>query len=455
MVPCHAVTSSETEQHKSKPGPLPRPPSLKANFSWTLWANGISALCQCGMLVTLAKFGKPEMVGQYAVALSIVVPVGLFSDLQLRTVQATDVRSKFLFCDYLGIRLFTICCTCVVVLGITLVGRFQPETTLAILGVALYKAIESVYDIFYGLLQRHERMDRISQSMLLRSILSLVAFAFGVYVTNHVYWGTICLALVSAMVTLFHDIPVTARVVTGLPKEFRETWSLFKPQWRPRQIKQLVWSSIPLGCMMMLSSLHTNIPRYFIQHRFGEIEVGIFSALAYVMAAGNIVIEALAQSAIPRLARLYQYRNRQSFRLLLLKLAGVGCALGASAFIVACLAGRTILTLLYRPEYARHVDVFLILMASAIPTYITSFIGYGLTAARLFWIQLPLSLLSSGSVLLACLWLVPQHGLKGAAEAFFIMSVVRLAAFGIIMIRATRRFQDESPVNILAYTPTE
>ncbi len=66
--------------------------SLRSNFVWTLSGNLVYAACQWGMLVVLARMGNAEMVGQFALALSIITPVLMFTNLQLRSVQATDAR---------------------------------------------------------------------------------------------------------------------------------------------------------------------------------------------------------------------------------------------------------------------------------------------------------------------------------------------------------------------------
>ncbi len=80
--------------------------SLKTNFSWTLAGNVIYAGCQWGMLVILAKLGSPEMVGRFALGLAITAPVIMFTNLQLRSIQATDARGEYLFGNYFGLRLF-------------------------------------------------------------------------------------------------------------------------------------------------------------------------------------------------------------------------------------------------------------------------------------------------------------------------------------------------------------
>src|ERR1043165_9211480 len=78
--------------------------SLRANFLWSLTGTIIYAGCQWGMLVALAKLGDAEMVGQFALALAVTAPVLMFTNLQLRSVQATDARKDYAFGDYLALR---------------------------------------------------------------------------------------------------------------------------------------------------------------------------------------------------------------------------------------------------------------------------------------------------------------------------------------------------------------
>src|SRR6266568_5527229 len=44
--------------------------SLRTNFAWTLAGNAVYAVCQWGMLVSIAKLGSPAMVGQFALGLA-------------------------------------------------------------------------------------------------------------------------------------------------------------------------------------------------------------------------------------------------------------------------------------------------------------------------------------------------------------------------------------------------
>ena len=158
----------------------------------------------------------------------------------------------------------------------------------------------------------------------------------------------------------------------------------------------------------------------------GKRDLGIFAALTYLMVAGNTVIGALGQSAISRLARCYAGRDRWVFCRLLLKLLGVAAFLGAAGILASWVAGREMIAIIYSKEYTNEISTLIIIMINSLLYYISSILGYGMTAARYFRPQLPLFGLSGAASFLACLWLVPAYGLKGAAWAGLLASVVQL-----------------------------
>ena len=402
--------------------------TLWANFTWTFSGNVVYSGSQWGMLMVLAKLGSPEMVGQFALGLAVTTPIIMFANLQLRGVQATDARREYRFGHYLALRLLTTALALLVITGIVFGIGYRQKTALVILAVGASKAFESISDVVYGLLQHHERMDRIALSMMIKGLLSLSALGAAVYLTRSVFWGASALAVVWAILLIAYDLPNGERVLNGRGSES------LRPCWDLPELVRLAWLSLPLGFVMMLVSLNTNIPRYFIQHYLGERELGIFAAMFYLMVAGNTIIAALGQSASPRLAMYYASRDLKAFRRLLGRLVGLGAALGVAGILVALVLGHKLLSVLYRPEYAEHTAVFVWLMVAASVGYVASFLGYGMTAARYFRSQLPLFGLSGAACALGCLWLVPRFGLMGAAWAGLASLIVQL--IGSLVINA-------------------
>jgi O-antigen/teichoic acid export membrane protein len=196
---------------------------------------------------------------------------------------------------------------------------------------------------------------------------------------------------------------------------------------------------------MMLSSLNVNIPRYVIQHYAGERSLGLFAAVAYTMVAGTTVVGALGQSASPRLARYYAEGQIAQFYSLMRNLLAVGALLGLAGVTVAVTLGRVILSVLFRPEYGRAADVLSWMMTAAAITYLASFLGYGLTAARRFRVQAPLFAVVGVAVVAASYLLVPHFGLIGAAWATMIGAVVQLAGTATAMVHALAQRLEKSP----------
>ena len=411
-----------------------RPLPLRINFAWTLTGNVIYAFSQWGMMVALAKFGSPEMVGRFALGLAVTAPIMLFASLALRPVQATDVQKAYRFGDYLVLRLITTVIALLVITGIVWAGNYGGETRWVILLIGLAKAFESVSDIYYGLFQQTERMDRVAASMILKGPLSLLALTVAVYVTRRVWAAAGALAVAWAAVLALYDIPNGIAMLRRLSGSHEPGISCHWPS-----ILNLARLSFPLGLTMMLISLNTNIPRYFVERFRGERELGFFAAVAYLITAGSMVVNALGQSASPRLAKYYASENREGFSYLLFRLIGIGLALGVTGILISLFAGREILTLLYRKEYAEFNNVLIWVMAAATLGYMASFLGYAMTAAHYFAIQ-PVIF---GAVALAnslfCMALVPRHGALGAAWALGLANLVQFLASLVCVIVALYR----------------
>jgi O-antigen/teichoic acid export membrane protein len=396
------------------------------------------------MLVVLAKLTSPETVGRFALGLAITAPVIMFTNLQLEAVQATDANREYAFGDYLSLRLIMTALAFAIVVIISVVSGYARETIIVVLLVGLSKAVEAISGVYYGLFQQRERMDRMAISMMIKGPLSLLALGATVYFTKSMAWGVVGLVVAWLTLLFAYDIPNGLDVLHHDPAHQEQT-HLAKVKlhltWHFPTLRRLAWLSAPLGVVMMLISLNVNIPRYVIEHSLGERELGIFAALAYLIVAGTMIVVALGQSASPRLAQYYADKDERAFRTLLLKLILVGALLGVLGVIVALIGGKPLLTLLYQPEYAEQLEVFVLLMVAGGLGYIASFLGYGMTAARYFRVQTVLIACVSIATLLASIILIPGGGLVGAAEALILAAIVQIVGGGIVILASIRKLR--------------
>ena len=413
--------------------PPRRPPrSLRANVAWTFAGNVIYAGCQWLMLMAVAKLGTREMVGEFSYALALTAPVSVLTSLQLRYVQATDARDHFPFSSYLGLRLLGAAFSLVIVAAL---AALAPEKGVGavVLTIGVAKAIEAVSDICYGLLQRHERMDRIARSMIFRGVTASAAFTVVVGITGTVAAGGIALCVTWGLVLVLHDLPRTSAL---LGSGRATAWP--RPTFGPADLSQLTRRALPLGAMAFLLSLGINIPRYFIERSLGLTELGVFSAVSYIVVALSMVLAALGQAAMPRMAVHHARGEQSAFLRLTFFLGGLGVALGLAAAVVAAVAGQPLLALLYRPEYAAAQPVFLWTALGSTLGLASSALGYSLTATGSFRAQAPLAVAVLGTTATTCWLLIPRFGLLGAVAAVAIASLAQLVGH-VLLIRAELR----------------
>ena len=404
--------------------------SLKQNFSWTFVGNGVYQACQWGMLIVLAKLTSPEAVGLFALCLAVTAPVIMFSNLSLATVQATDARREYDFGHYLGLRLLMTGFALLMILIMAVAG-YRDRGTAVILAMGIAKAVESISDVYHGLLQQRERLDRVAQALMLKGPLSLLTLAVGVYLTGDVLWGVVGLALAWIVVLLCYDLR-SARLV--LSPAASVVGAAMCPLWDWQRLLQLGKLTLPLGVAVMLLSLNVNIPRYFIEHHQGTGPLGIFAALAYFVVAGMAIIGAIAQAARPRLARHYATGRMGSFRRLTGVLLFAVALVGAGGIAIAASLGRPILAFAYGDEYAAHANVLVWLMIGACLKYVRFLLGTVVTAMRLFHWYSIVNIATTGLCLLLSALLIPQYGLLGAAWALLLIEPLAIAAFSIRIV---------------------
>jgi O-antigen/teichoic acid export membrane protein len=364
------------------------------------------------MLAAISKLGTAYMVGQFALGLAVSAPVYMFTNMQLRTIQATDAKGRFSFPDYFGLRVLASAIGLVTVLLLAILNGGSHETRVVVVAVGLAKCFESVSDAIYGLCQKHERMQFISISLCIKGVGSVVVLAGILRLTHNMLQASFGMAAWWLVVFVCVDLQWAARLAK-LEPDHPKKW---RPHFNRMILLHLTALAFPMGLQTMLASLAINTPRYVIDHDLGTATLGKFAAMAYFIVAGHTVISAVGNSIQAPLSRCW-YASLPAFRRLLIKSAAFAFCIGLVGAVLAAVAGKMILTVFYNSEYATHQSVFVVMMFSACFYYVGSILGGGVAIVRRFWTY---TLVYSFVPLMAFLvaWvLIPRMGLMGAAIA--------------------------------------
>lgn len=402
---------------------------LLKNFSWTFVGSLIFAFSQWIILIVLAKFGNPEVVGQFSLGLAITAPFVLFANMQLRNIVATDSVEKYSFSQYFGTRLSIMFITLFILLVFLLFTNYSIYLSVVILLVGLSKVIESLSELTHGYFQQKERMDYAGKSLILKSISSIMAFSVVFIITRNLLFSLIALNVVWFFRLLLFDLKIVSK------------YTEVKPNYS--NIKSILLLGLPLGFVSIINSLNTNIPRYFLENYYNIEQLGYFSAIAYILVVGNLFIRPVSLVTAPRIAQSFQVGNiKRYIRYTLLSLI-IALILGVFIFIIIFIKGDFLLTIIYDNRYAKYSKIFNIMAIGSIIGFFTTFLNTSIVAAREFKIQPVINLITLSVTSLVSIMFVPTMGILGAAYvtliAFITQFLLSLMLFLYILKKVKKK----------------
>ena len=380
-----------------------------------------------------------ESRGRFVLAMAIATPIIAFANFGLRGMLATDVRGEHRFLRY---AVFRFVCTVVAFTLIACIALTQPQAAawvLIVVGAA--KSIELISDIVWGRMQQFERFDRIAWAMMIKGVTSLALLAIGLVWTHDALGAAAGIAIGFLLTLLLWDIPSAFQLVGSGARSIRSKAKQFSAEWRANigDLWRLVRQAAPLAFASSMVLLNGNLVIYFIRWHFGadqaEPMVGVFGVFNYLVQAGMILVAAIVVASSTRLAIFYSEGDMREFYRLVRRLLLLCGALGAAGIVVTLLAGKPIITLLFKRSDTQHSAVLVWLMLSGAISYLASVLGYAVTATRRFHrFTVPYLCVTVVGVL-ACALLIPRFELIGAAWASGVINLACCAAPAFILFR--------------------
>ena len=425
--------------------PPPQRHRLGLGMVWILVSNGVYALSQWLVIILVARLVDAEAVGQYGLALAVTAPIMLLGTLRMRSAIVTDMKGQFRLSTYLRVGLSTSLAALLAVCLLTAVIARDLSAALTIVLVGGAKAADNVSELFYGVLQRDERLGGIAALVTLNGTLTLVVAWLGLRLSPLALTVAAGSAGSSALVAVA-SAALAAPSGAGTPyQRLRPTLRAFVLRCAGPKVamKQPSWSLVktvlPLTAVTVLASLSVNLPRYFVDAQLGEAALGVYTALSYLAIVGSLAINAVGQAVTPRLARYHASGAGGAFMHLLRQAVVAGTAIGMTLVAVTVLWGEDILTALYGSGYAAHQPLLVLLALGSAVMYAQVFVGTGVTAMRDFRSQWPVSAAGAAAVLALSAVLVPAMGMSGAALAVLGGAIVQATLSVLVLIPLLRR----------------
>ncbi len=386
---------------------------LKANVLSMFISNLSYAFFSWAQLSLVSKFTNGQILGEYTLAIAIITPLYLFSNMQLRSLIITDHKNEFEFYDYFNFRVISN--FLLILATIIIVFFIKSETPWIIILFALIKIIESNSEIINSFFQKKEQMHYVSFSVLFKSFFGFLGMLIGLWWFKDIVKGLLLSLIFNFLIYLFYDrrIALKNKIYT------------VKKKFDGNQLKAILKIAIPLGIVSGIISLNGNISKFFVEKMLGTEIQGIYSSISYLIILGTFVCNAVGASFAPRLSKYYLEKDIKAFKRLQNKFLYFNILLGILAWFITYLFGQELLLFFFNAKIASYSNLLNWVMIVGLFNYILTALGYTLTSIRAFKIQPKINLLNLFLKLILMGVFIEVYGLLGAIYSQLVVIIIQ------------------------------
>src|SRR5699024_12567901 len=135
-----------------------------------------------------------------------------------------------------------------------------------------------------------------------------------------------------------------------------------RPTFKFTNLLESINMSLPLGIVVMIVSLNTNLPRILVEKMLDVEALGYFASISYLVFVGSKFINSMGNAVLPRLALLYNQKNIKDFRNHLLTLVAISSIIGLFLISVSIIGGEYIIYYIYGDDFFKYKTLFIFFM---------------------------------------------------------------------------------------------
>ena len=171
-------------------------PSQRSIYIWNITGSIANALLSIVALMIVTRFLDDRQADIFSIAWSISLLMATVGTFQIRMYQATDVKGVFCFRQYHLFRIITVCVMMVSSYIYILMRGYTGKKALVVMVICLFRAVDSMADVYEGWFQQKERLDLAGKALTYRIIVAVIGFGIGLALTKDLLFS--CLILVAS-----------------------------------------------------------------------------------------------------------------------------------------------------------------------------------------------------------------------------------------------------------------
>lgn len=386
---------------------------------WNMVSSILGAAQSAIFLLVVTHVCDAVYAGIFSIATTLGYQIIAIGSYGMRNFQATDVKQKYKFKEYLLSRYFTSIAMFIFLIGYVWIKDYNTEKALIILAFGVYKAVDVIEDVFHGEFQRYNRLDIGAISMTIRYVISFLVFAVVLITSHNLLFACICEAVISVLVFIILTYEVIKpRKILSVKGALKHTGWLLR-------------DCFPLFIGGFLYLYVCNAPKYAIDNCLSQESQMYFAILFMPVFVVNLLSSFVYRPLLVRMAICWnEKRNKEFWHMVMTQIALI-FVLTIMGILGAYLCGTQILSLVYGVDVNPYRNCLVLLMFGGGFAALIGFLINVLTVMRLQTLLLLGYMVASVAALIVSNPIVSKLGIFGAS-VLYVGLMVLVAAFLLV-----------------------
>lgn len=386
---------------------------------WNMVSSILGAAQSAIFLLVVTHVCDAVYAGIFSIATTLGYQIIAIGSYGMRNFQATDVKQKYKFKEYLLSRYFTSIAMFIFLIGYVWIKDYNTEKALIILAFGVYKAVDVIEDVFHGEFQRYNRLDIGAISMTIRYVISFLVFAVVLITSHNLLFACICEAVISILVFIILTYEVIKpRKILSVKGALKHTGWLLR-------------DCFPLFIGGFLYLYVCNAPKYAIDNCLSQESQMYFAILFMPVFVVNLLSSFVYRPLLVRMAICWNEKRNKEFWHMVMTQITLIFVLTIMGILGAYLCGTQILSLVYGVDVNPYRNCLVLLMFGGGFAALIGFLINVLTVMRLQTLLLLGYMVASVAALIVSNPIVSKLGIFGAS-VLYVGLMVLVAAFLLV-----------------------
>lgn len=342
-------------------------PSERSIYIWNITGSIANALLSVVALMIVTRILDDRQADIFSIAWTISQLMATVGTFQIRMYQATDVTGVFRFRQYLIYRVITIGIMMISSYAYVMIRGYSGEKAVVVLLMCVFRAVDSLADVYEGWFQQKERLDLSGKALTYRIVVAVFGFGVVLFATKNLILSGAVLVLVYVICFFIYDI----RYHYGV-EAFRETAKKDKAglSW----VVKMTIEGFPLFINAFLMMSIMNAPKMVLDVAIeqGSLAQGLQTVFNIIFMPASFLNLAyiVFRPLITKMAIVWNMGKTKEFLKILMKILVSLFGIGILLLIGSALLGIPVLSIVYAVDLADYkLELLVIIIGGCMYTF--------------------------------------------------------------------------------------